>query len=999
MKTIATLLLAIFAAATISQAQPLIPPKQLAELILAGDGRVAVSTGVGSPINLVKGGAWPSDTAQIVEIDYLDATNITDAEMPSIGALTKLRYLHLARSPISGASLVHLKDLKELTFLDLFQCPRLNDIGWEHVAGLPALKTLAIAFTQITDTGFAKLAPLTGLTALNIDHTLVTDAGIGVVRNFPNLGFLNLDSVAITDTGFESVATLSKLGTLILGGTKITDRSVPLLAGMKSLGDLNLGNAQISAGAVQYLRNQLPGARVTSDRPDVMPGMIGRMTLQNTDAQVVFTYSPGRVFLQKAVEDFLGASQHTDAANKKWIRIQLSALLYVPANMTVVVWHAGGSSNGGILRLFIDGLELNSVGDDREKNVVKNVTLSQGEHVIRWELTGGFISNCLIAFYESGTIKPLPVFYSEAQRQAAEALPTKQWIDNASSTGMPTRPPEVIPPTPPFMIQQPLDLVADRGQSATFITRVGGTPPFTYQWFFNNASLNGQTNATLQLQNLASDQAGEYFFTVTNPSREIVSSRAARLTVIVPTPPVITQPLQDVKVVWGATASFSVAASGSAPFQYGWLFNGTTLPGETSTTLTLPNVTTNHAGVYSVAVSNRTGGRVTSQARLTVDLPPPPQITQQPSDASVVSGTSAAFSVVASGTPPLLYQWLFGTNALAGETNAALSLRNVSTNQAGGYRVVVTNPSGVAVSSQTARLTVTPPIPPTIFRQPQDVTVNKGGTASFVVEASGSAPLSYQWLKGNNSLSGETSATLTLRNVATNQAGTYRVLVSSPYGSASSSTGILVVNDPFAPPCNDLFANRTLLLGSTATVTNSNANATREASEPNHAGNAGGKSIWWTWTAPRNGNVMVSTSGSSVDTVLGVYTGSSLTSLSLVASNDDDPNGGTSSLVKFQARTGVEYQIVVDTFGGQTGTVKLSLKSESERPSLRMTISGRNAVLSWPTNAMGFSLEATDSLSPPLWNRLATGAVITGESFSLKLPLGSSSQFYRLNGP
>src|SRR6266404_7638580 len=89
-----------------------------------------------------------------------------------------------------------------------------------------------------------------------------------------------------------------------------------------------------------------------------------------------------------------------------------------------------------------------------------------------------------------------------------------------------------------------------------------------------------------------------------------------------------------------------------------------------------------------------------------------------------------------------------------------------------------------------------------------------------------------------------------------------------------------------APP-NDVFANRITLNGTNIIVVGSNTNATKEPGEPGHAGNSGGKSVWWTWTAPTNGDLVINTDGSDFDTLLGVYTGSTVSSLSLVASNDD----------------------------------------------------------------------------------------------------------------
>src|SRR5256885_16260825 len=62
-----------------------------------------------------------------------------------------------------------------------------------------------------------------------------------------------------------------------------------------------------------------------------------------------------------------------------------------------------------------------------------------------------------------------------------------------------------------------------------------------------------------------------------------------------------------------------------------------------------------------------------------------------------------------------------------------------------------------------------------------------------------------------------------------------------------------------AIPPNDRFSNRITLSGTNITVTGSNAGASKEAGEPDHAGNPGGKSVWWTWTAPTNGEVIINT--------------------------------------------------------------------------------------------------------------------------------------------
>jgi hypothetical protein len=103
------------------------------------------------------------------------------------------------------------------------------------------------------------------------------------------------------------------------------------------------------------------------------------------------------------------------------------------------------------------------------------------------------------------------------------------------------------------------------------------------------------------------------------------------------------------------------------------------------------------------------------------------------------------------------------------------------------------------------------------------------------------------------------------------------------------------------------------------TASGSNINATKEAGEPNHGYNPGGRSVWWSWTATQSRTVTISTAGSNFDTLLGVYTGGSVSALTTVATNDDDPSGGSTSRVTFNAVAGVTYQIAVDGWDGGYG--------------------------------------------------------------------------------
>jgi subtilisin family serine protease len=123
-------------------------------------------------------------------------------------------------------------------------------------------------------------------------------------------------------------------------------------------------------------------------------------------------------------------------------------------------------------------------------------------------------------------------------------------------------------------------------------------------------------------------------------------------------------------------------------------------------------------------------------------------------------------------------------------------------------------------------------------------------------------------------------------------------------------------------PANDNFANAIAISGG-VTVAGTNVNATKETGEPSHAGNAGGKSVWWSFTPSASGQITVNTAGSSFDTLLGVYTGSAVNVLTLVASNNDVGGGDLTSAVSFAGVSGTTYYIAVDGLNGASGSVTL----------------------------------------------------------------------------
>jgi hypothetical protein len=190
---------------------------------------------------------------------------------------------------------------------------------------------------------------------------------------------------------------------------------------------------------------------------------------------------------------------------------------------------------------------------------------------------------------------------------------------------------------------------------------------------------------------------------------------------VVPTsvnpPTVLLQP-NDTNVVAGSTISFGTYAVGDAPISYLWQqTNGASIAGNTSATLTLPNITVAQSGNYYCQITGGSGVTYTRTNTVVVSaVPVPPVITNQPQSVAVVVGDTASFTVLAGGSNPLSYQWKLVsggttnnvTGSVTGANTPTLTFTSATFAQAGTYIVTVTNAFGVT-NSALATLTVNPP--------------------------------------------------------------------------------------------------------------------------------------------------------------------------------------------------------------------------------------------------------------------------------------------------
>lgn len=368
--------------------------------------------------------------------------------------------------------------------------------------------------------------------------------------------------------------------------------------------------------------------------------------------------------------------------------------------------------------------------------------------------------------------------------------------------------PSVLSAQAPIILQQPQSQTVQAGQSATFfvLASSAGDGWVTYQWQRNPgtgfANLVGQTGASYTTGATTTAMNGyQYRVIVSDAStKSSTTSAIATLTVQSSGAPAITGQPSSQTVTAGSTATFSITATGTAPLSYQWRKNGTAISGATGSSYQTPATTTaDNGATFSVVVSNGSGSVTSNNATLTVQSPVAPSITSQPAAQTVTAGAMATFSVTATGTAPLSYQWRKNGTAISGATGSSYQTPATTTADSGAtFSVVVSNSAGSATSNN-ATLTVQAAVAPTISSQPVSKSVLEGQTAAFSVTASGSAPLGYQWRKNGVNIGGATNASYTTpATVLADNGATFSVVVNNAAGSVTSSNATLTVNP--APP-------------------------------------------------------------------------------------------------------------------------------------------------------------------------------------------------------
>jgi|GEM_PF-6534238 len=254
-------------------------------------------------------------------------------------------------------------------------------------------------------------------------------------------------------------------------------------------------------------------------------------------------------------------------------------------------------------------------------------------------------------------------------------------------------------------------------------------------------------------------------------------------------PFILSPPLSQTALA-GRNITFDVLATSTGALRYQWLFNSVAIANATNRVLTLANVQANHEGDYAVVVSSGTASTRSATARLTILHHP--LITQHPAAQTVISGSTATFRVVATGSGTLSHQWFHNGAEIVGAAATNLIITNAQLLHAGDYTAQVTDNNG-SITSNPAKLTVL--VRPTVTLHPISQSAVVGETVVFSTAATGMLPMNYSWRRNGrvvtNVMINQSTCFWAIHNVQLSNAGNYQVGITNLAGLA---TGGLTTN-------------------------------------------------------------------------------------------------------------------------------------------------------------------------------------------------------------
>lgn len=298
----------------------------------------------------------------------------------------------------------------------------------------------------------------------------------------------------------------------------------------------------------------------------------------------------------------------------------------------------------------------------------------------------------------------------------------------------------------PRILQAPASGAPCPGTQVQLLVLATGTPPLDYQWFHDDEPIEDATSATYTIASMSAAAVGAYTVLVSNDFGEVTTTPAV---LTLGQTPQINVPPESQEACMGASATFTVVASGTGTLTYQWYRDGSVIFGANGTSYTVAPVQLTSVGGYSVRVSGTCGSVLSDEAWLT--LASGPEVITSPQSVAACGGDDIQLCVVVDGQgETVTYRWYKDDAPLVGAPNAAcLPLTAVNAADAGVYYVEVENSCGVTFSD-SATVTIRDNV--AIDVPPSSATVCIGMTATFSVTASGTPPLHYVWRKNDELL-------------------------------------------------------------------------------------------------------------------------------------------------------------------------------------------------------------------------------------------------------
>ena len=367
--------------------------------------------------------------------------------------------------------------------------------------------------------------------------------------------------------------------------------------------------------------------------------------------------------------------------------------------------------------------------------------------------------------------------------------------------------------TAPAISQQPSSITVSQGATATFTISASGSPPLSYQWeraasgssTFVSVGSSGNSASYTTPSTSASDNGANFRVVVSN-SAGSTTSNSATLTVTSNTPPSVTisSPAGGGRYNGGSVINYAGSATdtqdGNVPAsRFSWTVR---LHHQSHTHPFLGPITNQSSGSFTIPVTGETDAVQWYEIILTVSdsagLSTTVSRRIDPNTANfTLASNPAGLQLTLDSQPLTASQTITGVvgmtrtlGVVSPQTLGSSTYTFASWSDGGSASHTISTPSNATTYTANFQTTA---LAPSITTQPTNQTVTAGDTATFTVVASGTGPLTYQWKRGTTNV-GTNSATLTLTNAQTGDAGSYTVVVTNSAGTATSNAATLSVN-------------------------------------------------------------------------------------------------------------------------------------------------------------------------------------------------------------